>query len=165
MNIQEYIKSTSFKGVLIGISVAIILLIVFQAGITVGEKRARFAGHFGQSFERNFINPQDKGFIGKPLPGNFDGMPGGHGAVGKIISINFPQVIVSGPDNLEKTIVINDSTEIREFRESIQKDKLKVGDFVVVIGSPDENGKIEAKLIRLLPPPPDTKESLNNPNQ
>jgi len=47
-------------------------------------------------------------------------LPGGHGAVGEIISINLPQIIINGPDNLEKIILISASTTIRQFQENIQ---------------------------------------------
>lgn len=156
MNIQEYIKSSSFKGILTGICIAIVALIIFQAGIAIGERKATFAGRFGDSFERNFRKPGDDGFMQRRLPGGSD-MPGGHGAVGQIVSVALPQIVVSGPDNLEKTVLINDSTEIREFRDTVQADKLKVGDFIVVLGSPNDSGQVEAKLVRLMPPPPGAK--------
>lgn len=158
MNIKEYIKSSSFKGILIGICVAIIALIILQAGITIGERRAKFAGRFGDSFERNFRNPREGGFMRGTMPGGSD-MPGGHGAVGQIVSIALPQIVVAGPDNLEKTVKISDSTEIREFRNTVQADKLKVGDFIVVLGIPNTTGEVDAKLVRLLPPPPNIKSN------
>ncbi len=152
MNIQAYIKSASFKGILIGLCIAIAALIIFQAGITVGERRSTFARHFGDSFERNFRNPRDDGFARRKLPGGSD-MPGGHGAVGEIVSIALPQIIVAGQDKFEKTVVVGGSTEIREFRDTLKADELKVGNFIIVLGSPNDNGEIEAKLIRLLPSP------------
>lgn len=154
MNVREYIKSASFKGIVVGICLAIILLIILQVGIAIGERRARFANHFGESFERNFRSPQDGGFMHRKLPGGSD-MPGGHGAVGKIVSVALPQIIVAGPDNLEKTVIVSSSTEIREFRNTVQSNELKVGDFIVALGVPNDKGEVEAKLIRLLPPPPD----------
>ena len=153
MNIKEYIQSQSFKGVIIGLCIAIMVLIIFQAGIAVGERRSSFAHRFGDNFERNFKDPRGGGF----MPRGFSGgdMPGGHGAVGEIISVTLPNIIVSGPDNLEKTVVVNDSTEIREFRNTLKASDLKVGEFIVVLGSPNDSGQVEAKLIRLVPPPPD----------
>ena len=82
-------------------------------------------------------------------------MPGGHGAVGEIVSIALPQVVVAGPDNLEKTVLVGTSTRVREFQDEINVGQLKVGDFVVVLGNPNEEGQVDAKLIRLMPPPPD----------
>ena len=57
--------------------------------------------------------------------------------------------------NLEKTVVVTELTEIREFRDTIQVSELTVGDFIVVLGTPNEEGQVEAKLIRTVPPPPD----------
>lgn len=88
------------------------------------------------------------------MPGGAN-MPGGHGAVGEIVSISLPLVVVAGPDNLEKTVVVEENTEIREFRDNITADKLEVGDFIIVLGAPNNEGQVEAKLIRLAPPPPE----------
>ncbi|MFA5744688.1 MAG: hypothetical protein WC887_00510 [Candidatus Paceibacterota bacterium] len=153
--IQEYLQTQSFKGVLVGIFISIIILLIFQAGIAIGERKASFACHFGDNFERNFKDPQGGSFMQKGFSG-MAGMPGGHGAVGKIVSITLPFVVVAGPDNLEKTVVFTTGTEIREFRTIIPASKLTVGDFIVVLGTPNTEGQIEAKLVRLAPPPPNT---------
>ena len=153
INIKEYIKSQSFKGTIVGILITIVILIIFQAGIAVGERRASFAQRFGDNFEKNFRDPRDGGFMQMGIPLGTD-MPGGHGAVGEIVSVSLPFVVVAGPDNLEKTIVVTDTTEIREFRNTIEVSELMVGDFVIVLGTPNDEGQVEAKLIRLAPPPP-----------
>jgi hypothetical protein len=153
MNIKDYIQSQSFKGVLVGIFIVIIALVIFQSGVAVGERKAVFAHRFGDNFERNFRNPQGE-FMQLGMPGGMD-MPGGHGAVGKIVSISLPLLVVAGPDNLEKTVVVGGDTEIREFRETITADKLEIGDFIIVLGVPNDEGQVDAKLIRLAPPPPD----------
>ena len=156
MNLKEYIQSQSFKGVLIGIFIAIISLVIFQAGVSVGERKAAFAYRFGDNFERNFKDPQGRVFMPKVFPDGSD-MPSGHGAVGKIVSVNLPLVVVASPDNLEKTIVITDTTEIRKFRDTLSVDQLSVDDFIVVLGTPNNQGQVDAKLIRLAPPPPDMR--------
>lgn len=146
-NIHE---SKTIRGIIIGIGIAIIILLIFSAGISVGEHRARFAGHFGDNFEKNFMGP--RGDLMKKTKDQFFRMqPGGHGAIGKIISIKLPQIIISGPDNLEKTVLINASTTIRKFQENIQSSDLKNDDFIVIIGNPNDQGQIEAKLIRIMP--------------
>jgi hypothetical protein len=151
-NIKNIHQSKTIKGVLIGIITCVILLIVFTAGSSVGEHRARFAGQFGDNFERNLVGPKNERGAMDTMEGDFGKMmPGGHGAVGKILSINLPQVVVSSPDNLEKTILISTSTIIREFTQNIPNSNLKVGDSVIIIGNPNNNGQIEAKLIRIMP--------------
>ncbi len=152
MNIKNFIQSQSFRGILIGIVIAIITLVIFQAGIAVGYRKATFGHRLGDNFEQNFKDPRGGNFGFPGMPGGMD-MPSGYGATGKIVSIALPLVVVAGPDNLEKTLVINEDTEIREFRNSITKDKLQVGNFIIVLGIPNDKGQIEAKLIRLAPMP------------
>jgi len=80
-------------------------------------------------------------------------LPGGHGAVGRIIKVSLPTMVVSGPDNLEKVVMIKDDTIVRQFRSDLKPGDLKIDQNVVVVGSPNEDGQIEAKLIRLMPAP------------
>ena len=152
MHFRDIHKSQKVRGILIGLGVAVLVLIIFQAGMVAGYHKARFGARFGDNFERNFVGPKGGNF-GNRLPG--PGMPGGHGAVGEIVSIFLPQIVVVGPDNLEKIVLIGTSTMVREFRNEVTADKLKVGDFVVILGNPNEEGQIDAKLIRLMSSPPD----------
>ena len=76
------------------------------------------------------------------------------------MSLNLPTFVVTGPDEIEKVIVVGDDTRIRRFDATIPATDLKVGDFTVILGSPNENSQIESKLIRILPAPPDM-EKLN----
>ena len=52
----------------------------------------------------------------------------------------------------EKTIIVNGKTVIRKFRDALKSADLKVNDSVVVVGDPNEEGQIEAKLIRVFDP-------------
>ena len=150
MDLKNIHKSKTVRGVLMGLGVAVLVLVIFQAGIVAGYHKAKFGARFGDNFERNFIGSRGGGFGGRfPVPD----MPGGHGAVGKIVSISLPQMVVAGPDNLEKTVLVSTSTMTRKFRDEISVDQLKVSDFVVVLGNPDNDGMIEAKLIRVMPTP------------
>jgi len=74
-----------------------------------------------------------------------------NGAFGKIIKIELPSIIIQGEKESEKSVLINDDTVIRRFREIIKKEDIKVGERSIVIGEPNASGQIEAKLIRLLP--------------
>ncbi|HEY4502942.1 MAG TPA: hypothetical protein VJC14_00680 [Candidatus Paceibacterota bacterium] len=146
-------NSKSVRGIIIGLGVIILILGIFKLGQVSGYHKARFSQRFGDNFNRNFIDPRGGGFL-KDFSDR-KGPPGGNGAVGEIVSIGLPLVVVSGPDNIEKTIVVSESTEIRKYRDDIATTDLKVGDFIVVLGTPNENGQVEAKLIRTVPPPPD----------
>ena len=63
-------------------------------------------------------------------------------------------MVISGQDNAEKIIIVGADTVIEKFREKIKLDGMAVDDTVVVIGEPNNEGKIEAKLIRIMPTPP-----------
>ncbi len=77
--------------------------------------------------------------------------PNAHGTVGKIIKIELPTIIVQDKDETEKVVLIKDDTSIRSGKTDITKNDLKVDDFIVVIGSPNTQGQIEAKLVRIMP--------------
>ena len=73
--------------------------------------------------------------------------------IGKIIKIELPTLIVQDKDSTEKVILAANDTQVQRMRENITANDLKINDFLVVIGSPNEQGQIEAKLIRLVPSP------------
>lgn len=167
---KKHIKHIKEKIGRFGILKILIVLIVastiFQAGILVGYHKAGFYKSMGDNYYRPF---DDKGRGCGQKGGMMDGIrdggkfmmqganiPGGHGAVGKIVSINLPTIVVASPDNVEKTVSISDDTLIRQFRKAISATDLKVGEYVVVIGDTNaEVGVVKAKLIRLLPQPQD----------
>lgn len=149
MKLENIHESKAVRVVIITIGAIIFVLTILFIGMSIGEHRARFAGEFGNNFERNFLGPR-----GRMVGGYLGGMlPGGHGAAGQILSVNLPQIIISGQDNLEKTVLVNASTTVRLFQENIMSSDLKAGDFVIVIGNPDSNGQIEASFIRVMPQP------------
>lgn len=124
----------------------ILVLLIFQAGVWVGYRRASFAFRFGDNYYRAFGRPQNN-FFGL----NRDSMMSGHGAVGKVVRVALPTIVVAGPDNLEKVVLINDETSLRRFRDTIKNTDLKTDDWVIVLGDPNEQGQIVAKLIRVMP--------------
>lgn len=149
MDIKEYIRSQSFKGVLTGVAITLVVLCVFQAGVFVGYRKASFTYHSGDNYYRTFGERHDT--FNMPVR---TGFVAAHGAVGKIVSITLPTFMVEGPDNVEKVVLIGTSTLIRRFDEQLQPTDLKADDFVVVLGEPNEEAQIEAKLIRIMPAPP-----------
>lgn len=76
---------------------------------------------------------------------------GAHGTTGKIIDIKLPSIVVSDSNNIEKAVFVSSSTIIRQFRDNLTPENLKVGDRIVVIGTPNDNFEIEARMIRLVP--------------
>lgn len=150
MDFNKFFRSKIFKSVLLVIGAFIILLLVFQAGMFVGFKKASFSYKWGENYQRNFAGPRG-GFFRDFKGGDFIES---HGVVGQIIKIDGSSVVIKGKDNVEKIVVIKDNTVINRARDTVKPSDLKVDDFIVVIGDPNNTGQIEAKLIRLLPPSP-----------
>lgn len=157
-NIGKIFESKIFIGILYGMGIVIILLLVLSAGISIGFHKANFGHAWGENYERNFgMMPN------RPMFGG-DNFPNAHGAIGKIIKIELPTMIVQDRDNTEKVILIKSDTQIQKLKENIQTTDLKIDDFIVVIGTPNQQGQIEAKLIRIMPlgmpvPPPTDEQS------
>lgn len=151
MDFNKLFQSGKFKMALIAIATVIVLLLVFKAGEFVGYKKAGFSYRWAENYHRNFGGPRE-GFFR-----DFDGKDyiNAHGISGSIIKIDSlasssqATLIIKGDDNVEKTILVSDKTTIISRRETIKASDLKADDRIVVIGSPNEQGQIEAKLIRL----------------
>ena len=162
MNLNDFFQSKTFKGILIGIGAVIIFLFIFRVGMTVGFKKADFSYKWGENYHQNFAGPK-RGFF-RELGGMGDrDFIGAHGIFGKVLKIEGSEMVISGQDNAEKIITVGADTVIEKFREKIKIDGMAVDDMVVVIGEPNNEGKIEAKLIRIMPlPPPKPGEIDNN---
>lgn len=144
-------KSKLFKGVLLGLAVLIIILVVFQAGIMVGFKKANFSFRWGENYHRNFGGPE-RGWFGNMM--GRDDYREAQGAFGQIIKIDTSSITVKDRNNTEKVVLLSDKTVISRFRENIKQVDLKIDDQVVIIGELNESGQVEAKLIRVMPAPP-----------
>ena len=150
MDFNKFFQSKSFKitsWVIIGL---IVILLIFRAGTLVGFRKANFSYKWGENYHRNFAGPRggffkefnDKDFIEA------------NGIFGQIIKIDGPTLVIKGRNNVEEIVIVKDNTAIKHFTETIKLTDLKVNDYIVVIGEPNNAGQIEAKLIRILPPSP-----------
>lgn len=150
MDFNKLFQSKSFKVGLIVLGAFIVLLLVFRAGVFVGYKKAQFSYRWGENYHRNFAGPRS-GFFGDFRRGFGDrgGFINAHGTFGSVIKVDGNTIIVKGRDNVEKTVLVSDNTTINKGRETIKVSDLKVDDRVVIIGSPNDQGQIEAKLIRV----------------
>lgn len=149
-------KSTNndiLKWVIIGLILIIVIVLFFGVGIVVGEKKARFSYRWAEQYHRNFAGPQ-AGFFDNWRNSPAGDFMGAHGVFGQIMKIDGPTLVIKGGDNVEKIIFLRDDTVIRRFRDTLKITDLKVDDYIVVIGEPNDAGQIEAKFIRFLPPPP-----------
>ena len=149
-HIKQVLKESKVKKIIYILVLIFFALIIFQAGMFFGFKRASFSYMTGEQYFRQMNGkPGDQFFMGMNR-GDFENS---HGATGKVISINLPSVVVADRNGIEKTIIISSSTDIRQFRDSVKPEDLKVNDFVTVIGNPNNNAEVEAKLIRIMPDP------------
>lgn len=153
-------ESKNFKRFFYILGSLIILLCVFLAGISVGFHKANFGKAWGDNYERNF--GMMRGGMMRDFGGPQGNFPNAHGAVGKIIKIELPTIIVQDRDNTEKVILIKDDTKIEQMRTELKQTDLKIDDFIVTIGSPNDKGQVEAKLIRIMPSPELLNNDLNN---
>ena len=133
MGFKDLTKSNKLRGFVIGFAAAAFILLIFRAGVAVGYRKALFSARLGNNYYRPFGD-----------------LPGGHGAIGKIVSITWPTLVLAGPDNVEKIILLKDDTIIRRFRETVATSSLALNDSVVVLGAPNDQGEIEARLIRIM---------------
>lgn len=137
---------TSRKGrITLGVIGALILaMLIFHAGVVVGTHRGEFRG-LGMS----------RGFRPPFLPSGFE-LPHGfiqndHGAVGAIIAVTLPTFTMETREGTSQTIVVSTTTMIRGI-EGGGTGALSVGNKIVVLGELDSQGRINAKLIRIISP-------------
>jgi len=135
------------KWVIVGLAGFAVLVLVFGAGVKIGTLKARYSYHWADNYHRNFAGPRG-GFLN-----NWQRFPAGdfingHGSFGEIIEMKDNCFVIKDSENVEKIIVTDENTTIIKGRKII-KDGLKVGDRVVVIGTPNDEGQIKAKLIRV----------------
>jgi len=148
---NKKINSDILKWIVIGLAGFAVVVLIFGVGMFVGGTKARFSYRWAENYHKNFGGPRD-GFLGDwqkmPLPFPDDFIEG-HGVFGEIIKINNSDIVVKGREDVEKIIIIAEDTAIKIGRKTVKKDELKVGNRIVIIGSPNEQGQIEAKLIRI----------------
>jgi hypothetical protein len=150
MNLKDFFQSKNFRNVLYTIGVLVFVLAVFKAGMFVGYKRASFFDGAERGYRAVFDERRGDQLFGM-MQNDFSNT---HGTIGKIVKINLPTIVIADQDNVEKVVLIKDDTLIRQFRDEIKAAGLKVDDFVVVMGTPNDKSQIEAKFVRVMPEPP-----------
>jgi hypothetical protein len=152
------------KWLIIGLGSFAAAVLVFGAGVKVGEIKARHSYRWAENYHKNFAGPRG-GFMG----GDWMRMPksefmNAHGVFGEIIKIDSstdpvraPVFIIRDKSNIEKVVVAAEDVSVMRYRNSIKTQDLSVGDNIVVIGEPNDLGQIEAKLIRVMPTSSESK--------
>jgi len=147
MDEQEVKKAGFSRGLIVGLAVAFTVVVVFSFGMFVGEQKARFSSHWNENYPREFGGPPPPFGIGGP-----GGPVGGHGAAGIVIKKEATQLLLRGPDNVEKVILIDKTTIFVKGRDKAALKDIKETIGIVVIGTPDSKGRIKARLIRIFAP-------------
>lgn len=130
------------------VTLAALLVGAFIVGMRVGEARAMFFTARGELLP--------------PLP------PGArtrlivHGMVGQVEQINLSErsIVVVTADGTRRRVLLRDDTVLERYGERVELGGVKAGERVVVIGAPDEEGRIIARAIRLLGKPREKAGSL-----
>lgn len=147
MNFLSYIKKYASLNL---VGAALIAFIIFWAGMAIGYKKAMFAYTWHSNYDKQFAGSQSPFDILDNR--DADSMPNAHGAFGMIVSNRLPYIVVKGSFEAEKTIVVTNSTIVRDIHDQTASTSLGTGQSVVVMGWPDEQGRIIASFIRILPP-------------
>jgi hypothetical protein len=156
---KNILESKLFRAIILSIAGFIILAFVFGLGVFVGTKKADFSFRWADQYHRNFGGPQG-GFFGDMMGQDFTAA---NGVFGQIIKIDGQTLTIKSKDNVEKSILISDKTTIIYQRKNMKLSELKVNDSVVVIGDPNDQGQIQAELIRVMPAPPQNSPANNTP--
>lgn len=145
MNFQDYFKSQAFKITLYVIGCLVVALLIFQAGLYVGFRKANFSFGWGENYHRNFGGPR-QGFL-PDVRG--DDLINGHGIAGTIIKIDNQAIVIKDVSGIERIVNTNDQTDIKNGRDKIILKDLKADERIVVLGTPEQDGSVTAKLIRI----------------
>ncbi len=139
--------------ILASLAVLILLAGTFVFGVTVGERRAGHFANWYRSAHNGFPTGPDRGPDRRrerpfPFPAPFSNVPTPHVTAGKVLSINEETFLLQGRNNIESQIRTTSSTQLRLESANITLQDVKLGMEATVIGAPNENGEIVARLIR-----------------
>ncbi len=131
------------RGIAIGLGIAFVVATIFSMGLFIGGQKARFSIRWGENYNEHFGGPR------RGLPGGPKDFFGGHGTAGIVIDVQGKSLVVSGRDQAEKVVLISKQTRIVKGRQAMELKDIKENSMIVVIGRPDDEGRIEAHLIRI----------------
>ncbi len=155
----EFFKSRGFLAATVVVFMLALVSGSFAVGAMVGYRKASFSYEWGQNYHLNFGGPRD-GFM-RGVQG--DEFIGSHGLFGRVVAVNGDEITLSSRD-AEQIIVVSDKTDIRQFREVVSRDQIRVGDTITVLGNPADGGKINAEFIRIVPALMPGPGMMQNPN-
>ena len=149
--LKDFISSGWGRRVLSGLGVLLIALLIFHAGVSIGSRR-HFQGRGGPGFGFRAA----PGFFEVRMPRGF--IQNGHGTVGTVESVSTSSIMVDTRDGSSQTVLLTDATVIRSGGGDASSTAVSVGQQVIVLGTPNDDGSISANLIRSLPSPLDIEK-------
>jgi hypothetical protein len=144
---KNLLASKTIRAVIIILGGLIILFLVFGLGVSVGYRRAGFAANFDQNYYHDFYGTTSTGPAG--MGGRV--MMAIHGIAGTVIDVGSTTLSVSDSDTDEESVEVSSDTVIREGENTIMIGNIATGDHVAVIGSPNDQGQVVARFIRVFP--------------
>ena len=132
--------------IIVGVLCFMVIVFVFGVGVFVGQARAEFSFRWAQAYHKNFGGPQMGIFSNFP---NRD-FTNAHGVFGQVIGLGVNSMIVKGQNGMETMVVISLKTFLVHDSAKITLQDIAIGDNVVIVGSPDNQGRVSAELIRVL---------------
>jgi len=155
MSVKQFIESKYFRVAAITGGVFLVVLLSFAVGVRVGLHKALFSTHFGQNYEQNFMGgPEGRGGrmvppFGKMMDTDNRGVRNPHGVGGEILSISGDTLVIKDRNNQESSVRISEATSINRGKEILALQNLVVGDRIIVVGKPGDDGVIIAGLVRV----------------
>jgi len=148
---KNILETKTYGKIIVVLSIILIALIIFSAGIFVGYYKATFSHDLDDVYKQGFNSPESP-FA--PFMHGADDI-NSHGVVGQIVSINLPDsIMIKGAQSAEQIVTLSPETSVRIFHAMATTSDIKVGDQAIVIGTPNDKGEIQASFIRIIPPPP-----------
>jgi len=150
--VNKFFQSKIFRRVLIAVALLAIIFVSFGAGVFMGYRKASFSYAWSENYDRNFGGPHHGIFGISPasLPGPGQDFMGAHGTFGTILDVATSNIALNSTNGAERTVRLSSSTVIKENSGDISSSDLEAGESIVVIGSPDGQGQINALLIRVM---------------
>lgn len=124
----------------------IVALLFFAIGVSVGYRKAEFSYQWKEGYNRNFGRPPSRVVGFPPEPAS---MMNAHGVAGSVIQVAASDLVIVGRDGMEKTVTFSPLTMVRNDNGMLRLSDFKVGDQIIVIGAPGNEGRIEARFIRV----------------
>ncbi len=148
---KTFFESSTFTKLIVILSGLLAALVIFWLGTIVGFRQAeyssRWTGHYAEVFG-GMHSPFGSGFGAGQ---GSDNLVSGNGASGTVLAVSLPTFAVKNSNEAEKVIVLGSNTVIRKLRSPATTTDIHAGDFVITVGTPDDQGRIAASFVRIMP--------------